>query len=413
MIGVSNEICITDSEGNGIINMPIVTIWLLTSLFTISALVLVAGALWLFCKIAEDLDEQEIAKSVDKVINLGHYVVELALGDKGRYDTNGSRQEANEEDKGFIDKLISIGGGALEIVKTLLAFVNLAAIALSVAVLWGIAAMLKKIPEIADQLDEKKMVESVNRIIKCANTVHKSVLTGGNAKTATEKEDKGKGVWSKVGDFISGGFNAVSGAIGNLASAGVLATALISVSEVEGLAAMLSKIQETNINENDIVNKVNQIIRVSNTVSTTVSDQTRVPSTISYNRVQWFGQYVEDSVKLMNQINKLDTDKLVKYSDMWGKMTEFMAEIKNLNIEELSDAIVNKIAPAMSDISDNVGNINSKTEKQMNASPTQNTAPSAVAPTTKVEEKAKSSSQTDDLLQDIKTLLSDYFDSRL
>ena len=72
-----------------------------------------------------------------------------------------------------------------------------------------------------------------------------------------------------------------------------------------------------------------------------------------------FGVYVDDSVKLMKQINKLDTDKLVKYSDMWAKMTEFMSEIKNLNIEELSDAIVHKIAPAMSDISDNVGKMSS------------------------------------------------------
>lgn len=418
MIIVSNEIWRAYSEGSGIIKMAIVAIWLLTSLFTIGALVLVAGALWLFCKIAEDLDEQEIAKAVDKVINLGHYVVELALGEKGRYDEDGGRQEANEEDKGFIDKLISIGGGILEVVKTLLAFVNLAAIALSVAVLWGIAAMLKKIPEIAAQLDEKAMVESVNKVIKCANTVHKSVLSGGNATTATEKEkeDKGSSVWSKVGDFISGGFNAVSGAIGNLASAGVLATALISVSEVEGLAAMLSKIQETNINEDDIVNKVNQIIRVSNTVSTTVSNQAGVPSTISYNRVQWFGQYVEDSVKLMGQINKLDTDKLVKYSDMWVKMTEFMREIKNLNIEELSDAIVNKIAPAMSSISDNVDSMSKakpKEETQITTPPTDKGKP-VIAPDTKIEgDKDSKAANTDKILEDIKSLLEDYFESRV
>ena len=361
MIIVSNEIWRAYREGNGIIKMAIVTIWLLTSLFTIGALVLIAGALWIFYKIAGSLDEQAVAQAVDKVINLGHYITEIALGEKGRYKEDGSRQEASEEDKGFIDKLISIGGGALEIVKTLLAFVNLAAIALSIAVLWGMAAMLKKIPEIANQLDEKTMVDSVNKIINCANTVHRSVLSGGNATTTAEKEaeDKKKGVWGKVGDFIKGGFNAVSGAIGNLTSAGVLATALISVSEVEGLAAMLSKIQETNIDENDIVNKVNQIIRVSNTVSSNVADQKGVPSAISEEKVKLFGVYVDDSVKLMKQINKLDTDKLVKYSDMWAKMTEFMSEIKNLNIEELSDAIVHKIAPAMSDISDNVGKMSS------------------------------------------------------
>ena len=117
----------------------------------------------------------------------------------------------------------------------------------------------------------------------------------------------------------------------------------------------------------------------------------------------------------MKQINKLDTDKLVKYSDMWAKMTEFMTEIKNLNIEELSDAIVNKIAPAMSDISSNVDKMSGSAQTVSLAQPNPPTPPSSTAndPTANKVTNAPEPIDYTSILQGIKDAVEDILQQRM
>lgn len=409
LIVVSNEIWKAYSKGSGIVKTAIVALWLATNLLTIGALILVTGALWLFNKTASKLNEDEVHESTTKIVNLSRHLIDIALGGKGIYkeDENG-RQQVNAEDESLINKLASVGGGILEVAKSLLAFANLATVALSVALLWGITAMLNKVAEF--NLDENKVVAKVNQIIVCANSVSQAVFTGGSAEVKQEDSS----VWNKAGQFLKGGIKAVGGAFGNIAAAGVLSTALVSVAEVESLATMLNKINDFNVNENDIVNKVNQIIRVSNLVAENVSTDNNMPWSIDKTKVKSYGVYVDNSIKLMKQINKLNTDKLIKYSDMWVKMSEFMEKMKNLNIEQLSDAIVNKIAPAMSDISGNVEKINSNSSKSstpITANPA-STVPNTPQPTDKQTKlPAEKPKDYTDILQSIKSLLEEYLES--
>lgn len=372
VVTVSNEIWRAYKEGNGLIKTVIVSLWLTVNIFAIGALIIVTGLLLLFNNIASRLDEKAVALSVQKILNLANYIIDVALGGKGLYTEEGEKRP-DPEKEGFIDKLISIGGGVLELAKSLLVFVNLATVALSVAVMWGLAAMLNKITEF--DLKEDQIIPKVNQIILCANTVSQAVFSAGNAKTTEEAANET--AFDKLGQFIGGGIKAIGGAIGNIASAGILGTAMIAVGEVEGLAAMLNKINEFKVEEKTIVDHVNQIIKLSSIVSETVSAETNKVSIIDPKKVKQFGVYVDDSVKLMKQINKLDSDKLVKYSDMWSKMSEFMDKMKDLNIEELADAIVNRIAPAMEGISDNVDKIGTNTTK-----PNIATNPAAMVPVT-------------------------------
>jgi len=67
----------------------------------------------------------------------------------------------------------------------------------------------------------------------------------------------------------------------------------------------------------------------------------------------------DNFVRFIDKANQLDADKIVKQTDMWKAMTEFMESMKDLPFEELADAIVNKIAPAMSDISEGVDKMSS------------------------------------------------------
>lgn len=401
------------SQGAGIIKMALVTAWLAVSIFTVGAMILIAGALIAFTWVADNVEESQVRESVEKILHLSRHIVDIAIGGEGVYDKNG-RVKSNPEDESLVTKLLSgVGSGAIELVKSILAFANLAAVALSVAVLWGVATMLQQVVKI--ELNEGDITNAVNNILLCADKVSGAVMAGGKTEVESKKQDKG--IFGKVGDFIKGGYTAVSGAIGNLASSGVLATALLAVTEVQGLAMMLEKIQDVKINESDITTKVNQIIRCSNLVARNVAKNDGSPYTIDVAKVKPYGQYVDDSVKLMKQVNKLDTDKLLKYTDMWKQMTEFMEQVKNLDITELSEAIVDKIAPAMEGISKNVGTM-SKFQSNVNI-PSPVSQPTTIAPTPTnpdpkpVEtQKQPDNTGTEKLLEDIKELLTEYFESR-
>ena len=91
-----------------------------------------------------------------------------------------------------------------------------------------------------------------------------------------------------------------------------------------------------------------------------------------------------------------------------------MAEIKNLNIEELSDAIVNKIAPAMEGISENVDKMGSSSSdsKETSIATTSQTQPPKTeqptsATTTLAPDKPKDYTE---VLENIKNLLQEYLD---
>lgn len=441
------------------------------SIFAVATLAMTVISVSLILMIATELRIlQTLELDTNKIYTNVTLVIDTARTIASRIIHGADDQEnPKKENRTFVKDIISFFGDALgglvTIVDSILAVGVLAMSILSVAILWGIASMLNKIQDI--QLNRDILTEKVNTIINCANHVKSIVFhqedKGSNDTSGGEKKSRISRGWDAVKGFSGAVVGTVKGfvdGIGNLGASAVLATSLVTIIELLRITKALNSIITINIQQEVIKNKVTDILNVAKFVSSSVTnssvgtiDHDKVNSfekfvslvnklvkstneikskkvrnlqdsilsvissdskiTIDKNKVDSFHSYANDSIKLMKEINKLDTDKLIKYSDMWSKMTEFMTEIKNLNIEELSDAIVNKIAPAMSDISNNVGNINSKTEKQINTSPVRDTAPSAVAPTTRVEEKIKSSSQTDDLLQDIKTLLVDYFDSRM
>lgn len=354
---ISTSIWDSYKEGSGILKTAITAMWLATTILSVGAMILVAGMLWLLVKVVNGLDSLEVQAAVKTVLDLSNYIVDVALGGKGV--SNPDQQENPEagEQKSRIGSLLKgAGTGILQIVDTMLMFVNLLGVTLSVALLFGITLMLKGLVKFASTLDTEAVQKSVQSIIGCAQSIRNIVFAPQWQASAEEMADqstsgKAKAWFKNITGKAAGVVKGVVDGIGNLASAGILATVLPSVIEITTLVDLLEKISKFEVEEEAVTSKVDQIIRLSSIVSAQISSSDNVVNTISDTKVKSFSTYANDSIKFMQQINKLDADKLVKYSDMWVKMTEFMDTLKDVPIEELSEAIVNKIAPAVDKIS--------------------------------------------------------------
>ena len=120
-------------------------------------------------------------------------------------------------------------------------------------------------------------------------------------------------------------------------------------------------------------------------------------------------------VRITNSVNRLEVDKIIKYTDMWSKMNEFMNTMKEMPIEELADAIVNKIAPAMSDISDNVDKMSSGTQTASLVQPNPPTSQSSVMSDPTANNVTNMSEPIDytSILQGIKEAVEDILQQRM
>ena len=409
----------------------VVTLWqaiasvaiLAVTLISVSLILLIATELRILQEI--DLKPDQIQNNVNIVINTAKQIAHTIV--HGADDQEEDQGNGNPHVRKIIEFFGSVLGGIVNIIDSILAFKTLALAILNVSIVWGIASMLNKIQEI--DLHESEIMSKTNAVINCANHIKSVVFHQEEEKSETSSgSDAGKrsllqrawGAVKSTAKAVVGVVKGVVDGIGNLAAAGVLATAVSAVTQVAQITEVLSQIEALPINTEAIRGKVNSIIDLTRYISTNVKSSKNNIGVISQTKVELFRDYVDDSIRLMEQINGLDTDKLITYSDMWEKMTEFMDKIKDLDIEAISDAIVNKIAPAMEDISDNVEGMSrstegSDTETGINGvAPTGDKAGSGDMMTAKEYrywEKAKAIQQRDmaKLLEDIKNALSNYF----
>lgn len=353
-----------------------------------------------------NLDQKKIIENVNDVIVTGQSIIDLLY-------SGGSSKEgyADAYDKlGIFGALINFACPPLvPILESIFAVLNVAMIFISVSFILLIAVELRLLQEI--NLDQGKIRENIDNVIGAGQMVTNAITT--NRKSKETKE--GQPWWRKALGALPlvGKMTDIVEAIMNIGS---LATTFISIGLVTIIAKNLEYLGNLQLNSSDIRKNLtgpDGILTISNQLVTDIKDS-KVES-ISEEKVKSFGLYVNDSVKLMKQINKLDTEKLVKYSDMWAKMTEFMQEIKNLNIEELSDAIVNKIAPAMSDISSNVDKMSGGTQTVSLAQPDPPTPPSNTAndPTANKVTNTPEPIDYTSILQGIKDAVEDILQQRM
>ena len=416
---ISNTIWQSYKSGSGIIKMAITAIWLATSIFTIGAMILVAGMLLLFTLVTSKLDKSAVEDAVKTVLDLSNYIVDVALGGKDMSKPSGEQNaEAGEQKSSIRSMLEGAGRGILMIVDTLLMFVNLVGITLSVALLFGITLMLKGLVKFVGTLDTDTVQVAVRNVISCAQSVRDAVFAPQWSATKEEEADtttKGRiKAWLKnTTGKAAGVVKGIVDGVGNLAAAGILATVLPSVIEIATLVDLIEKIAKFDVNEQAVTTKVNQIIKLSGIVSTQISSSDNTVNTINDTKVKSFTTYANDSIKFMQQINKLDADKVVKYTDMWVKMTEFMDTLKEVPIEELSEAIVNKIAPAV----DKISNAESANQVQSAtiAQPNVQSAPIEAAGSPVANKTINTPEPIDytDLLQGIKNAVEDILQQRM
>ena len=329
------------------------------------------------------LQPDKILSNVDTVFSTAKSIMDLIF--------NGSQTKAGYADAydkmGVFGVLINaVLPPLVPVLEAIFAVLNVAMIFISVTLILLTAAGLRVLQDI--NLEKDKIEGNVKKVLDTGQYV-----TNILRENKRSEETKNTQPWWRraLGALpLVGGVTDIVEAILNIGS---LALTMISIGLVTVIAKNLEYIGNLELNPDKIRENLsgpNGIITISNQLVTDLKESKT--ETISETKVKQFGVYVDDSVKLMKNINKLDDSKLLKYTDMWKTMTEFMNTVKDLDISELSDAIVNKIAPAMSDISDNVDKMSTgstSTTTSIAAVPNQTSTPKIMTPTQSMTNKTE------------------------
>jgi hypothetical protein len=136
----------------------------------------------------------------------------------------------------------------------------------------------------------------------------------------------------------------------NLAGAGVLASVLPCILSLNTVVSLLDSVNKLKFDPANTKTKVNDIIDVAKSIGVIVSNKDGGIATIDENKVKQYGKFVDYSESYIRTINKLDVSKVKSLGDMYEKMGQFMEKLQDAPINDIADALVNKISPALSDI---------------------------------------------------------------
>ena len=208
-----------------------------------------------------------------------------------------------------------------------------------------------------------------------------SMINGTYEDPTTKPKEEKKGFFAKLGegakDMLVGVAKGAMSVVENLAGAGVLASVLPCILSLNTVVSLLDSVNKLKFDPANTKTKVNNIIDVAKSIGVIVSEKDGEIATIDENKVKQYGKFVDYSESYIKSINKLDVSKVKSLGDMYEKMGQFMEKLQDAPINDIADALVNKISPALSDInksmSKNKGNttISSQTS-QLSA---QNTTP--------------------------------------
>ena len=316
----------------GVAALGLLGITILIGLLTLTA--------WMLYELQNfELDGEKIKSVVTSIIDSIKLIISNIFGP--------DETEGEKSDKGWFGNLIDVVGGPFRKLKTvaesLLTVPFLLSAMISIGCLFLLANMLEKISEI-------KLAENLETKIKQIIGAAKSVITAINTpEETTSQEDKKDKSWlSSVGEFLGNKFKNIGQVLSNINSAGVLISLLPNICLLRTIIDVLNDIDKYNVSGN-ISDKVTQIVRTAQIVSTAVNNDSKV-DTIDPKKVRQFGNFVDDSIKYFKHINTLDVSKVKSLGDMYDKMGQFMDKLQDAPIADIADALVNKISPALSDI---------------------------------------------------------------
>lgn len=333
-----------------------------------AVLLLLAGGLWLLQHI--DLNRDKIRETVETVIGTATSIIDMIFGEK-------EEPETEKSDKTWIGGLLEgVGGfmGNLKVVlDAILAVGFLATTVASVAIILLIGKLLNKVSEL--NIDEN-ISQKVGKIIETAKNISKQVLGTSDSTAQVVKQEEEKSWLGKTWDNIKGFggkvINTATSLISNIGAAGVLATILPSIMMLGSIVDLIQSINDLKLDPN-INNKVANIVDLAKNITSQVSSSKTIGS-IDEDKVDLFGEYVDDSIKYFKNINKLDVSKVKSLGEMYDKMGQFMDKLSDAPISEIADALVNKISPALSDINNNLDKKTTSTTSQQNTQQTSTTS---------------------------------------
>ena len=381
---------------------------LFTTLLSIALISFIAGKLNDLQQLT--LNRDAIMTNVGVVLDVSKNITNV-LFDK---PTNTGEGEGSEDNKSMIESLINFIGGPFKMLSGLLeaivAIPILLTTILSVGMIYVIAKMLTKIVEI--ELDGVAIRKKINDIVFTAQSISDMVFGNYEEETPKQPSTEEKSKWTQ---FIDGAkevggkvWNATGGALldaaGNLISGGVLGSLMPSLMSLNVVVDLIKGVQELEFDSTSTTNKINEIIRITKTISSSVSSGTGSIASIDEDKVEIFEDYVDSSIKYFKNINKLDVDKIKSIGDMYDKMGQFMEKLNNAPINDIADALVNKISPALSSIDESIGG-NKNNKKSNNSTTVTTQATDQSTQTSKQIDYTGMLENIEDLLEQIKKKL--------
>ena len=359
---------------------PIVNIIDAIFAFTYIASVFIAISLILLITIELKIISAIKLSDIDNAINNIDYIfdtidqiIDRIIGNKKSTNLEAN----NSEDNSFLSAgkaLIKyIGGPIINFVELIFAAAQLAVGFICISLITLMVMEFKLIASL--EIDETLVIGKVDMVIHVMDAICDKVLgprekldtnrqAGENASGWEKFKTSVKNTASSVVNTIKDNplTNAVRGVteiIGNLGATGVLASALPSMLMLGTCVGIIKTINELEI-DNSIISeggKVDQILSIIDSITVKVSEDSKYKS-IDEDKVDSFGSFTDSNIKLYKGINDLKTDKVTSLTQLYAQMTEFMNSIKDLDLDKITDALVNKISPALQDINETLDSTN-------------------------------------------------------
>ena len=196
-----------------------------------------------------DLNTDQIRENVNTVFDTVDLIIGRIFSDR--------KDDQYPSSRGILTTIISwVDPGLAKIVEAALSVVYLFLMLISISIVLGIAGLLKCIQEI--DLDEELILEKINTVF---NTVDK--LISRVFAPADDNTQAARGIFGSIISFFSPQLAGIIDAIMAIAKLGLI---FLAVSIVKGIASSLHEIQEIDIQEQLIMEKVDSIFRICSSI---------------------------------------------------------------------------------------------------------------------------------------------------
>jgi hypothetical protein len=320
----------------------------------ITFIVIIAAELSLLANI--NIDYDKVSENIDKIFNTSDMIIRKITEKKS------DKWQSAHDKLGVFGPLITYVAQPLANILTgIFSVLQIAITFIAVTFILLIAVELSLLQKI--NLDETKINENVTKVLNTADLVRNLIIS---QKVKQQKNEERGWLRKALGaiPLVSNMTDLIEG----IMNVGNIAMTFLSIGLITLIAKNLKTLSDIDLNRDTIESKVKQVIELSNIVADNVNSS-EVKS-INEDKIKHFGKYVDDSVKYFEGINKLDVSKVKSLGDMYTKMGQFMEKLQDAPINDIADALVNKISPALSDINNN---LNKKSTQATQTAPANST----------------------------------------